>query len=515
MSGRVGPFPAAEQEGGPSELIRALESHASERPHELAIREDDVLGSGRQLTWQQLRDAAARLRGQLLRLSTDRIVLMLAVPNRIEAQIGLIGGLWAGADVLPVSPVSTETELRGLARRARVSLLIGDAAPRRALDGEIEQIIPVESLLEGESPAAGESMRCGPGVILLQSSGTTGLPKIVRRPASVLDAVGRNLCRALELRASDLMLVTIPLHHSYGIDFALMGATIAGCATELHSSFVPGRVRSALVAQRVSVWPAVPLMLDAVSASTGVGQPPALRRVISAGSPLPRRVFDQFEHCFGVRVGQVYGATEFGSVTYNDPADPDFDPDCCGRPLARVQLKLVRSDDPAGHQPLPAGAEGEVLVSAPSMLSGYVDSDDEPYVDGFVRSGDLGTLDDQGRLRLTGRLKLMIDVGAQSVNPLEVEACLARHPTVSEAVVIPVPFSDTAERLKAIAIPKRGEQVDSAALKRFAREHLAALKVPRVIEVREDVPRSPTGKILRGELIAAERAARAPAGGQR
>jgi long-chain acyl-CoA synthetase len=133
------------------------------------------------------------------------------------------------------------------------------------------------------------------------------------------------------------------------------------------------------------------------------------------------------------------------------------------------------------------------------MLSGYVDGEC-PLVDGFLLTGDLGRLDSGGTLSLTGRLKLLIDVGALKVNPLEVEAVLMRHPAVREAVTLELPYSDTASRLKAIIIPEDDREVDGEELQRFAREQLIHYKVPRVFEIRRTVPRSPTGKILRQEL---------------
>ena len=133
------------------------------------------------------------------------------------------------------------------------------------------------------------------------------------------------------------------------------------------------------------------------------------------------------------------------------------------------------------------------------MLSEYLDGEC-PIVDGFLLTGDLGRLDAAGRLTLTGRLKLLIDVGGLKVNPLEVEAALMRYPAVREVVVLELPYSDTTSRLKAIIVPEDDCEVDGEELQRFAREQLIHYKVPRVFEIRRTVPRSPTGKILRQEL---------------
>jgi long-chain acyl-CoA synthetase len=320
---------------------------------------------------------------------------------------------------------------------------------------------------------------------------------------------------ALQLQASDRILLTVPLHHSYGIDIGVAGLLTAGCSMEIHEQFTPATARTALEERGITVWPAVPLMFDAVSRTpiSVLGNDPrastTLRRAVSAGSPLPRRIFDQFQRNFGVRIGEIYGASEYGSVTYGDPDAADFEPGSVGMPMPGVTIRSVALGRDEPEPSLPSGAEGEIWVAAPSRLARYVDSEEPAASAGFVRSGDLGRIDSDGRLWLTGRVKLLIDVGAQSVNPLEVEQVLTRHPEIAEAVVIATGFSDTADRLKAIVVPGPDQTPDLAQLRAFARERLAAHKVPRSFEVRSDLPRSASGKILRRELQAAEGETRA------
>jgi acyl-coenzyme A synthetase/AMP-(fatty) acid ligase len=229
-----------------------------------------------------------------------------------------------------------------------------------------------------------------------------------------------------------------------------------------------------------------------------------LRRAISAGSPLPHRIFDQVQRVFGLKIGQLYGSTEFGSAAYNDPSTAGFEPGSVGRPMNGVQIRILDASDPRIDRPLPAGAEGHVAVSSPGLLSEYVDDPAIPTSDGFFLTGDLGRFDERGCLHLTGRVKLLIDVGGRKVNPLEVESVLTDHRAVSEAVVVAMRFSDTADRLKAIVVPESGCGVDAEELKRFVRKRLSSYKVPRSFEIRTRLPQSPTGKILRSELQASE-----------
>ncbi len=220
----------------------------------------------------------------------------------------------------------------------------------------------------------------------------------------------------------------------------------------------------------------------------------SLRRAYSAGAPLPSAVRDAFANRFGISVTQLYGASEIGSVTYNPPEEP-FDPASVGQAMDGVSIRILSLD--GSDAPLPFGREGQVAVRADSMFSGYLDAP-SGCIDGHFPTGDLGRLDESGRLFITGRIKLLIDVGGFKVNPLEVEAVLQRHPTVGSCVIVPIQQSATVFRLKALVSPRDSAvPVNIEALRELARANLAAYKVPRLFEVRESLPRSPNGKLLR------------------
>jgi long-chain acyl-CoA synthetase len=284
---------------------------------------------------------------------------------------------------------------------------------------------------------------------------------------------------------------------------ALAAANTAGCEIELHSQYSPALTRSALVERAITLWPAVPLMFDTVSQSEKMLGPHRLRLAISAGSPLPQRVYQQFLKAFNIPIGQLYGASEFGSATYNSPSLTPFYPAAAGRPFSGVEVRVLEIGQPCSDTPLAAGCSGEIAIRTPSMLSEYLDSAEVIDPSGFIRTGDIGTVDEGGVIHLTGRVKLLIDIGAQKANPLEIESIFIQHPSVAEAVVVAVPFSDTANRLKAVVLSREGYRADPDELRAYLREHLISYKIPRIIEVREELPRSPTGKILR-EVVQAD-----------
>jgi acyl-CoA synthetase (AMP-forming)/AMP-acid ligase II len=482
-------------------LLRRLEAHARSRPDALAIREVGESGEERQATWRQLRDASASLASQVRRRAVASPTVLVSSPNRIELLVAMLGGLWADACVMPVSPDLPRRELVATARRYGASLAIGEGEALAVLADTVAERIESDALTVGSRADACEPAQGDGGSLLLTTSGTTGAPRLVRRDAPALDAVGTACARTIGIDEADVMLAMVPLHHSYGIDQALLTAVVAGCAIELHRRFDPVRARLALLERGISILPAVPVMFDALARHSKLPiRVPRLRRAYSAGSPLPRRVFDQFERAFGVGIGQIYGATEFGSVTFNDPDGDDRDPEAAGRPMQGVQIRILDPRDPDPERPAASGSEGQLAVASPSMMSAYVGEARPPTERGFLLTGDLGRLDAAGRLRLTGRLRLLIDVGGIKVNPAEVESVLVRHPAVREAVVLAVPFSDTTARLRALVVPEPGCEVRPDELRRFAREHLIHYKVPRIIEIRTNMPRSPTGKILRKAL---------------
>ena len=485
-----------------SKLIENLDRHARLRPRAEAIREATPAGVGRSLSWRELRDSAHLLATRLGPGASERPVLV-AAPNQLELVVAILGGLWADATVVPASPELAASELHKLLGLTGAGTLIGTPAVLDAAVGQRCDRIPLGAVDLGAPAPPHCELDRGTGSILLQSSGTTGSPKVVRRRAAALAAVGENCRRRIGISESDLMLVAIPVYHSYGIDQAVLTGMAAGCTLELHERFDAAQVRAALANRGISIFPGVPVMFDALARGRRQAPAPALRRAYSAGSPLPRRISEAFLGVFGVRLGQIYGATEFGSVSYNDPEDSSFDPESVGRPFAGVEFRVLSQDAHSTKRPLSPGSEGQLAVAASSMFSEYVDDPGPATQGGFLLTGDLGRLDPQGRLRLTGRIGLLIDVGGRLVNPLEVEEVLARHPAVAEAIVQPITVSDTASRLKAIVVPNSGREISRQELQRFARQHLSPHKVPRSFEIRSDVPRSPTGKILRRELLSA------------
>jgi len=489
-----------------SQLGEQLASHLRRRPNTQAVVEYAGDGQRGALTWKELCLAAAGLAIRLRRLAQPDRAVIISSPNRVEYMVSFLAVMLADRAAFPVSPELTAKELHAAAERSSASVVIGDQSALDILTGHIPTRLALNEITQHDTDAATVETvmkgHRGRGSVLLQSSGTTGMPKIVRRSAQALDAVAVNCVAALGLNENDRMLTAIPLYHSYGIDHGVMAAMLAGCTVEMCQGFDLRVVTDAICLRRATIMPGVPFMFEMLAhSSMKSGALASLRHAYSAGTLLPKSVSRAFEQKTGLRIGQVYGTTEFGSVTYSDPHTQSYDPAGVGQPMGGVQIRIIDLDQPRIDQPLPNGEAGHVAVSAPSMLSQYIDDPGCPTEQGFLLSGDIGRLDLQGNLTIIGRVKLTVDVGGHKVNLMEVESVLAEHPSVSEAIVVPIPGTDSGCRLKAILVQEPGlQRIVDEDVRRFARDRLIQYKVPRQYEVVSSLPRSPTGKVLRQEL---------------
>ncbi len=487
----------------PLMVLQRLFAHAHARPGAEAFTELDDSGVPRRsLTWADLAAAVAANAASIRDAAAGRTVL-ISYANTLEYPVAFLSALAAGSAAFPVHPRLTASERFAAAQRSAAAVVLGDDAAVADLSGLA--LRRLGCVVHGAPPAAPQ---LGNGAnLLLESSGTTGPSSIVQRSGASLDAVARNVAEGVGLRVEDRVLGLVPGCHSYGVENVILGPVWAGCAVALCRS------ADALLAGVVSpgaactVIPGVPALFEMLCAAPAASAAPArLRLAYSAGAILPAGVFNGFLDRYGLRIGQLYGMTEIGSVTFNAPDEPDHDPMSVGRPMQGVQLRVLRAGARRLDEPCAAGEEGEVAVSAPSMLSGYLRGDPpvcEPpdsMRDGFLFTGDLGRLDESGRLTVTGRLKLVVDVGGFKVNLLEVERAICEYESVRECVVVPVAVSETVVRLKAHILPAPGADPIATELSAFLRSRLSAHKIPRSFEIRSSFPRSATGKVLRHRL---------------
>jgi acyl-CoA synthetase (AMP-forming)/AMP-acid ligase II len=482
----------------PLRLIEKLREHAGHRPGAIAVR---AAGNPQiePVTWSALAREVEGVAACLVQHLPAGAVVLLCLPNRPDNVAAFLGVLAAGGTLLPIPVDSAPPEVASIALRTSAAGAIVSPETASLLSNLFSHSVELSELGIGTKLFVAPrwdvaAVNAGPA-LLLQSSGTTGQPKIVRREGPSLDAVSANMVEACGFTSDDHVLAAVPLSHSYGLEHGILAPIWAGSCVHVADGFDLPVVLSELREAGITLLPGVPFMFEMLCRAEGNGFP-NLRRAYSAGGPLPRQTYDAFKRRCGHPVGQLYGATEIGSVTFSDPDSPGFDPASVGKPMRNVSIRILDLNLP--HALMRIGEEGQVAIAAPSMLSGYADAEPAPLADGHFLTGDIGKLNEHGALTITGRLKLLIDVGGRKVNPAEVEAVLLQHPDVGLCAVVPMRVSPTVSRVKAVVTPARADiEISVQDLRQFARERLSAYKVPRTIEVRSSLPTSPVGKVLR------------------
>lgn len=347
------------------------------------------------------------------------------------------------------------------------------------------------------SPAGGEGAES-----VVFTSGTTGRPKGAVRDFSSVGVM--ELLRILErlpLRVGDRHLVVAPLYHSGAQAFTLINSALAATLV-LHDRFEAQPVLERLSRDRIDSTFLVPTMigrlLDLPPELHARTPTPSLRALVSGAAPFPdglrRRAIDRFG---ADAVFDFYGATELGWVTLANGREMLERPGTLGRPLAGQEVRVV---DDHGH-PLPAGTVGTIYTRSQQHMRGYLRDEAatrEIQREGWVTVEDLGYLDADGHLFLTGRSRDMVITGGVNVYPVEIEHVLSRHPAIRDVAVLGLPDPEWGERLTAVVVP--GEGFDPVEVDAWTRDRLAKAKRPRRWEVVDTLPRNPTGKILKRAL---------------
>ncbi|MEG3439463.1 AMP-binding protein [Pannus brasiliensis CCIBt3594] len=355
------------------------------------------------------------------------------------------------------------------------------------------------------------------GDLLYQySSGSTGLPKRVCRTQSHLYHEVKNFTETTQISPADKILCTVPLYHAHGLGNCLLAATCTGATlvileqvlqkdgTPIEVPFVFRRPRilELMQKEKITIFPAVPYIFNTLAEapedrSIDLSN---LRLSFSAGNFLPQEIAQKFWQRFRIPVRQLYGCTEAGSMAINLESDYEITQASVGFALNNVEIKIVNEE---GRE-LSTGMVGEIVIKSPSLTSGYSnlpELNQQAFKNGYFWTGDLGKKDEAGRLYLTGRKKLLIDTGGRKVDPLEVEEILGNHPKIQEAVVVGVKGDYAGELVKAVLVKKHQETCAEAEIFSFCKERLAEFKIPKIIEFRPEIPKSPLGKILRKELV--------------
>jgi acyl-CoA synthetase (AMP-forming)/AMP-acid ligase II len=460
---------------------------------------------GRELRYGELVERVARTAGLLRAAGArhgDRVALVL--DDGPAFVIALLAVARLGAAAAPLNPAYTRREHEFFLADLRPSLLVvpaaGGAAAREALapgarvvELELHDGLPVD----GHARPADSEGRPDDPALLLHTSGTTSRPKQVPLLHRNLVASARSIAAHYRLAADDVSYCAMPLFHVHGLLASTLAALAAGGAAVLPRRLSPGRVADQLDRFGATWLSAGPTthrkILDRAGRRDGGGDT-RLRFLRSCSSALGPALLDQVEAHFDVPLLEAYGMTEASHQIASNPLPPGRRvPGSVGVAAGAEVAVLTSAGTIAG-----AGPPGEIVVRGPGVMVGYLgnpEANADAFVDGWFRTGDWGVLDDDGYVRLEGRLKEIIIRGGENISPLEVEEALLAHPAVADAVCFGLADPRYGETVAA-AVALRSEATPQE-LRDFCSERLAAFKVPRTIEVVDEIPRTPTGKLQR------------------
>ncbi|HVL84899.1 MAG TPA: long-chain-fatty-acid--CoA ligase [Pseudonocardia sp.] len=504
----------------PADFSAILTRWADDRPDASAVTFGDRSWTWAELAGRVRRNAAAQRAAGLV--PGDRVaVLDLNHPSCLEltlacAQVGTANAV-VNFRLAPAEIVYVINDAR-----ARI-LFVGPefaAAVAQVRDGipTVEQVVQVggdgdeyEAWLAAHEPdPAVHAASPDDCFVQLYTSGTTGFPKGAMLTHRALMAHSANVVADFELSRDARVQVAMPLFHVGGTSYALLAVY---CGAQMHVLRVPdpAAVVDMIERERITHTFLVPALLAVIVQLPDVTQRDfsSLVALSYGASPMPLPVLRACLKLFPGVMHQVYGMTEqcgvVSSLGPEDHADPAAEHRLisAGRPIHGVEIEIR---DPATGDPLPAGEPGEIWVRSAQLMGGYWGKPDATAAavteDGWLRSGDGGHRDADGYVYVTDRIKDLIISGGENIYPAEIERVLAEHPSVADVAVIGVPDERWGEVPKAVVVAAGGATVDADALIAHCREHLASFKCPKSVDVLDELPRNPTGKILKKDLRA-------------
>lgn len=495
-------------------LATNLAATAQRLPDKVGIKLDQA-----EVTWSQLFGAAAKVAGQLRAAGLqpgDRVSLIL--PNVPAYPVLFYGTLLAGGIVVPMNPLLKSHEIAYYYQDSGASWSFvwpdfaeeaRKGATEAAAEGTTTQVVectamgPVAGALPDGDPITTPTERADDETaVILYTSGTTGKPKGAELTHFNLHRnAERSATDIMEMSEDDVIMGCLPLFHVFGLTCGLNTATLRGCMLTLIPRFDPAKALEVVGRDGVTIFQGVPTMYaamlnhpDAATADTH-----SLRTCVSGGSALPEAVMRSFESTFDAQILEGYGLSETSPVASFNMPDRPTKPGTIGRAIPGCEMKLVNYD---GTDTAP-GEIGEIAIRGENIMKGYwrkPEATAEAIPDGWFRSGDLATVDEDGYFTIVDRKKDMINRGGLNVYPREVEEVLYTHPDVLEAAVVSVPDEMLGEEIGAGVVLRPGSTATLDDVQEYVKERLAAYKYPRRLWQLDELPKGPTGKILRREV---------------
>ncbi|MCM3809272.1 long-chain fatty acid--CoA ligase [Streptomyces sp. DR7-3] len=475
----------------------------------IAVRQDDLT-----LTYAQLNDTSARIAALLQAKGVrpgDRVTLVM--PNVIYFPVMYYGILHAGGVVVPLNPLLRAREIAFALRDSgsRIALAappFADEVAAAAAEAGAECLVMTSTafgpLVQGTGPMPQIVDRAEDDTaVILYTSGTTGTPKgaeLTHRNLMTNAATAAETL--LNVGPDDVLFGGLPLFHAFGQTCALNTAVIAGASLTLLPRFEPAKALEIMHRDRVTVFLGVPTMYTALL-HAGIPDDHDLSQLnlaVSGGASLPVEILHRVEEEFSLTVLEGYGLSETSPVAAFNPPDRPRKAGSIGLPIRGVELTLLADDG----TPVSPGEVGEIAIRGENVMKGYWNRPDataEAIRDGWLHSGDLARVDEDGYYFIVDRKKDLIIRGGYNVYPREIEEVLYEHPAVAEAAVVGVPHEIHGEEVAAVVTLRDGAQATPDQIGEYVKQRVAAYKYPRIVTFTDGLPKGATGKILKREIV--------------
>lgn len=476
-------------------ILTTLESHLEDRGDRLAVADPTLM-----LRYGELLPVARGLAGRIAE-STNASAVGILAPTSAAAATAILACWYADKTPVPLNFMLAPEELRAIVADAGLDLILTVQKFAPALEPLGVRLLQLDGKTLVPGAAAAPRAADDDLAVMLYTSGTSGRPKGVRLSFGNIVSNCRAAIEHAQIEPNHVFLSILPQFHSFGFTAMTVVPLWLGATVHYLPRFSPVAVVETMLEREISVFMAVPSMYAAL---LGMKNAPRaafakLDLAITGGEPMPERVAAGLRERFGLELQEGYGLTETSPiVSINTPRATRAG--SVGAPLPGTEVFAVD----AAEQRLPAGETGELIIRGPGVMQGYHNQPAATAAalrpDGGLRTGDVGHVDADGFIFITGRAKEMLIVAGENVFPREIENVLLEHPAIAEAAVIGVRDDVRGELPVAYVILKPEQTATPTEIRAFCRERLAGYKAPREVLIAEDLPRGPTGKILKRAL---------------
>ncbi len=447
----------------------------------------------RTFSYREVEDRAAAFAEQL----TDRgvgegDVLAIMLPNSLELLIGILGAWRVGAAATPINPTFTARELDYQLADSGAKLLLASPGTMSGID----LITPEQMHERSARPAEDPEIPLDAVALLVYTSGSTGQPKGVMLDHANALAMATQMAETCSITADDHALLVLPLFHVNSIMVSFLTPISVGGRVTVLDRFAPDTFLAAIETFGPTYFSAVPAIYARLAElpETTTVDTSSLRFAICGAAPVSKELLERIEHRYGISLVEGYGLTETTCASACNPVNGVRKPGTVGPAIRGQRIAVVGPD---GTE-VPVGERGEVVISGPTVMRGYLgrpEATAETIRNGWLHTGDVGILDEDGYLTIVDRIKDMIIRGGENIYPKEIEGVLAEHDAVLEAAVIGAPHAALGEVPVAEVVLMPGATTTPEELTEHCRELLAKIKVPVRMSIVSDLPRNPVGKV--------------------